>query len=357
MTAFVLMKAMPPTKGHLRLVEFASKLAPHVKVIVDTLADEPMVDVRITTLREAFKRLPNVELVHITEEISPDPMSEGFWSKWERIMKDAGAMPGDLVVGSEQYCLTVAELFGGKFYPYDPDREIWPIKATDIRRDPARFFRFILPEFQHYLIQTVTFFGAESTGKTTLSKLLAKSMDGWWVMEWARPYLEMNDAPPITTEVMTDIWHGQRALQDHAQTFRDRPWIFQDTDLFSTVGYWDFWDMNTPQGLKDNALARKSDLYIITQSNIPFEQDPIRYGGDKRESDDKFWIDLADRYQLNYRVLESSDKIDRVHECQEILKDHLVKRVNDRLAYTRFDEEPEEFDLIKSWSKGLTKVG
>ena len=40
---------------------------------------------------------------------------------------------------------------------------------------------------------TVTIIGAESTGKTSLSRQLADTMDGDWVPEFARPYLEVTD--------------------------------------------------------------------------------------------------------------------------------------------------------------------
>ena len=62
--------------------------------------------------------------------------------------------------------------------------------------------------------------------------------------------------------------------------------------------------MNTPKGLVTDATILKSDLYLITQSNIPFEQDPLRYGGDRRESKDEYWIGLCEGYDLNYRVVK-----------------------------------------------------
>jgi hypothetical protein len=41
---------------------------------------------------------------------------------------------------------------------------------------------------------------------------------------------------------MTAIWKGQLALQRQAfESTVDAPFIVQDTDLFSTVGYWDNW--------------------------------------------------------------------------------------------------------------------
>lgn len=174
----------------------------------------------------------------------------------------------------------------------------------------------------------VTIFGAESTGKTTLGKTLVTSsagVSGHYLPEWARPYLE-NTSPVITTEAMTRIWHGQRALQDSARYLVDKPFIIQDSDLFSTVGFWDFWDGNTPEGLVQDALKRKSDLYIITRSNIPFAPDIIRYGDGVRETTDQYWIDLCEKYDLNYKVIDEGKPqgflTERVFEAADMITSH-----------------------------------
>lgn len=320
--AFVLMTAMPPTKGHLHLIQFAARLCPEgVNVIVCTQPGEPYVFERVDSLREAVKGL-NVWINHLHKELPQEPeIAIGFWDMWLDFLLQHGLQKDDVIVASEYYGKKLAQISGTKFMPYDIDRSIYWSKATDVRNHPRENFDEILPAFQRNLQLTVTMFGAESTGKTTLSRALAKKLNGYFLFEWARPYLETVGID-ITDESMTDIWHGQRALQDHAfSDLHDRPFVFQDTDLFSTVGYWDFWKPGeTPEKLIEDATFRRSDLYLITRSNIPFEKDPIRYGGDKRESDDQYWIDLCQRYGLKYHVLESSTPADRVSEARAIIE-------------------------------------
>ncbi len=87
----------------------------------------------------------------------------------------------------------------------------------------------------------------------------------------------------------------------------DRPYVVQDTDLFATVGYWEHWNPGTtPESLVEDARAGMSDLYLVTLSNIPFEPDPLRYGVHERETPDAYWIALAERYGLNYRVMDEA---------------------------------------------------
>ena len=65
----------------------------------------------------------------------------------------------------------------------------------------------------------------------------------------------------------------------------------------------------------------KSDLYIVTRSNIPFEADPLRYGGDKREGSDEYWIDICNQYKLNYIVLGTNDPRLRLRQAKQAIKE------------------------------------
>ncbi len=170
----------------------------------------------------------------------------------------------------------------------------------------------------------VTIIGAESTGKTTLSRDVSAHCDSEWVPEFARPYLETT-CEDVTNDAMNAIWVGQRALQ-HEALKSQRPLIIQDTDLFATVGYWQLPHVTArlgscPQRLIDDAVRLSSDLYLITQSVIPFEQDPLRFGGDVRESADSYWKELCDTYHLPCAVIHSSTRADRLDDALTIINE------------------------------------
>jgi NadR type nicotinamide-nucleotide adenylyltransferase len=340
-TAFVLMTAMPPTTGHLQLVQFASELAPHVTVILNTQPFEPFPDERAAAMREAIQRsgLHNVKLIHYKKAIEQDPGAPGFWPMWRQMMTNFGCKKGDIIVASETYGRQLAGLMEAEFYPYDIERVINQVKATPVRLSPLTHFTDMLPEFQKYLQVRVTIFGAESTGKTTLSKKLAKKLNAVWLFEYARPYLE-NTVNEITVRSMTAIWWGQKALQQHAyHHLQNTPFIIQDTDLFSTVGYWQFPHWQTtigacPDGLMKDAQDLKSDIYVITKSNIPFEADPLRYGGDVREGSDEYWIRVCEQQQLPYVVLEESNFDARLKTAEKIIKRVARQRMT-KLWYDR----------------------
>lgn len=310
---------MPPTTGHLQLVQFASALGggDGLTVLITTQPEEPFCEERVKALKRAIMRRGDyASIQHIHRTLPQDPTSPGFRELWQGIMIGAGFEPGDILVTSETYGKWVAEICEGKWMPYDVDRSINPAKATNVRSNPYAHWDSILPEFRKHLQVRVTIFGAESTGKSTLAEKLRHQVKSTVLPEYARPYLE-NVGNRITVESMTDIWKGQRALQ--LQEF-DTPVIIQDTDLYSTLGYWSYWEgrpisfeqyapdrlplNSVPQQLGTDARELKSDLYILcTSDGIEFEPDPLRYGGDRREIDDNWWMDFAALKRLNMEVL------------------------------------------------------
>lgn len=337
--ALVLMKAMPPTKGHERLIRFAKGFSRHGWVLMDTAPDEPLQTQRWDWLsHRVFDGLGwQADWLKVDDQ---DPESDGFWERWKSRIDDYGHF--DLVIGSDPYCAKVAEVIGARYIPYDPYRELEWIHATSIRERPLLNFAQVATDFQKHMRTTVTVFGAESTGKTTLSKALAHRWNATteWVFEWARPYLEATGQTVVDLQAMEDIWRGQYAAEENAERFAsDKAFIVRDTDLYSTIGYWEqpHWQEELgepPLSLLVDAAKHRADLYIITSSNIPFEKDPLRYGGDHRESPDEYWVSVAEKYSLNYIVLTDTDKEARLLAATDAMMAAFHEK-NAKLSYER----------------------
>lgn len=345
--AFVLMTALPPTYGHLDLIHFASNLlVDRVVVLLNTQPDEPMIQERHDALEAAVEKLQFAGKISIVwqnefvqqEAVGPD--DQAFWDNWVGNLRRFGFRYGDYIVASEQYGVRLASEAGGKFMVYDRDRWVRYTKGTAARNDYIGEWNNIIPEFRTYLQKTVTLFGAESTGKTTLTRALQKEYQSIGIgattlFEWARPYLEMT-GPEVTVEGMYDIWNGQQALQLSTQQNALNPLVIQDTDLYTTVGFWEDWDLaSMPSGILFDARMLKSDLYIITKSNIPFEHDELRYGGDERQTNDQYWVDICEKYGLNYVVLEEQSLSDRIGEAM----DHISPLLTNPIEYKRQGKE------------------
>ena len=72
-TAFVLMTAMPPTKGHLHLIQFASHVTDETCVIIGTQPSEPYVQERIAAISRAAQTMAGVRVVNIHKTLPQTP--------------------------------------------------------------------------------------------------------------------------------------------------------------------------------------------------------------------------------------------------------------------------------------------
>ena len=120
MKAFVLLTAMPPTTGHLQLLQLANRLAPDgVVAIINTQPHEPFPAERAASLRAAIKRIglsDRIELIHYDKTIEQDPSAPGFWEMWREMMHGFGITPQDSIVASERYGKKLAEVTGTQFF-------------------------------------------------------------------------------------------------------------------------------------------------------------------------------------------------------------------------------------------------
>lgn len=309
--ALIMMTALVPTTGHADLIEFAAGLdVDAVDVMVNTRSFEPVPGPwRGEALAEHFDGEPRVTVRQTEDDDAPqEPQGtddEAFWAWWKEktfaTFPEARQAGYDFVVASEGYGARLAEEFEAVFLPYDIDRTLNPARGRDVRTHLWEQWEHVLPAIRRHLGVTITLFGQESVGKTTTSRALsARWGQKSFLHEWARPYLEF-EGGDLTQEQMLAIEQGQAALQRMFQKKALYPVTVQDTDLFSTVGYYDICDgdMEMSDSLPQVAADLASDRYYVLPDNIPFEPDVLRYGGDRRQSSMAFWLDLAEQHGLD----------------------------------------------------------
>jgi len=120
----------------------------------------------------------------------------------------------------------------------------------------------------------IVIIGPESTGKSTLSKDLAEHFNEPWVPEYAREYIELLDRPYEYDDLLA-IAQGQIQKEEELAQKADRI-LFCDTDLHvmhiwsqHRFGKTHPWILNQLEG-------RHYDLYLITDIDIPWEEDAQR---------------------------------------------------------------------------------
>lgn len=311
----VLMTALVPTTGHVDLINFAASVTDYVTVVVSSRSFEPTKgEDRIEALMRDSKSYRSIEFYHHEDDNAPqnsDGSSE-FWDYWADVVSRSSEIgyPITHVVASEKYGREMAEALGLEFIPYDIDRQINPITGTGVRKIlKIGMWDDVTPSFRKYLSRNYVLMGQESVGKTTLTKYVSNNLQTDFMTylvgtypEFARPYIEnahyteeQTDTLIVTQDMMHVIEKGQYHMDMDARTSGRNQINIQDTDLFSTEGYYKVFNSRNEDKIYPTTLFRTylSDLlsnnqnttYFILPDDIPVEEDPLRAEGTERESE------------------------------------------------------------------------
>ena len=148
-----------------------------------------------------------------------------------------------------------------------------------------------------------TLIGAESTGKSTLTRQLAAYFGACRIDEFARSYVE-NLRRRYTYEDVVLIAQRQVWLWERRRKECDV--IFQDTDLVITK-YW-FLEVfgKMPTWLDEQIKRMLPDLYLFCDTDLPWEYDSVR-----EASDEKYRNYLSQLYLGEIKILGAGYKIIR----------------------------------------------
>ena len=128
-------------------------------------------------------------------------------------------------------------------------------------------------------IVKVVLFGPESTGKTTLSKQLARYYNTVWAPEYARKYLQdkwNNERKTCESSDLVPIAIGQMEIENDLAKKADKVLIC-DTDLLETKVYSEeFYGGFVDPVLEEAARNNTYDLYLLTYIDTPWEKDDLR---------------------------------------------------------------------------------
>jgi NadR type nicotinamide-nucleotide adenylyltransferase len=155
--------------------------------------------------------------------------------------------------------------------------------------------------------------GPESSGKTTLTKLLAAHYQCPWVNEYAREYLRNRQGHYSEKDLLIMSRQQRKIWDSHAH----ENLLFYDTEML-VFQVWSEVKYNSchPE-IREHVANQKIDLYLLCRPDIPWEEDPLRENPFDREV-------LFDRYinhlnQLNKTcvIIEGSleKRLEKAHQA------------------------------------------
>lgn len=278
---FVLGKFLPPHLGHVYLFDFARNYVDELAIVVETEPDQPIPGtLRYQWVKEMF---PDASVLHLTDGNPQEPSEHPqFWDIWKQSLHRILPFQPDFVFASEEYGWKLADVMGAQFVHVDIDRHVMPVSGTMVRESPLKHWEFLPRISRPYFAKRVCVFGPESTGKSTLAQNLARHFDTVHVPEYARSHIEARNGE-LKYEDIPMIARGQLA-SEQAIAFNTNRVMFCDTDLLTTM-IWSNWMFDRcPDWIVDQANHRDYDLYLVTDVDVPWVDDTVRYLPEERKS-------------------------------------------------------------------------
>lgn len=179
-------------------------------------------------------------------------------------------------------------------------------------------------------IVKVVLFGPESTGKSTLSELLARHYNTVWVPEYAREYLQdkwNNQRKTCEQKDLIPIAIGQMSLENVLAKKADKILIC-DTDLLETKVYSEeYYGGFVDPDLDRAATESQYDLYLLSYIDTPWEADDLRDRPTQREEMFRAFERALVNNQRPYVILKGRVK-ERMNTAVQAIDKILASKAN-----------------------------
>jgi len=268
---------MPLHKGHLALIDFASRQCDQLFILLCYTKNEVIKGTERETWLQAvatdFSNVTVVSYLYNEDELpNTSESSREVSLLWSKVI--ATILPNiDIIFSSEMYGGFLADFLGIEHMCFDRERKNIPIAASTIIEHPLHNWDFISTVAKPYFVKKIILLGTESTGKSTLAKNLAKHFKTVYVPEMARKILKKTiDCKPEHLIAIADL-HAKEII---SQTKNANRLLFIDTDINITKSYSKYLfkqEIDVACWIEE---ANRADFYIFLEPDCPFIQDGTR---------------------------------------------------------------------------------
>lgn len=145
--------------------------------------------------------------------------------------------------------------------------------------------------------------GPESTGKSVLAKALSERLNGTWIPEYAREYVEKLGRAYDYDDVVR-IAHYQINQEREIATRMGSGFLIFDTWLIITKVWLDLVYGKCPVWITAHIRSSKIDLFLVCNTDLPWIPDPVREnGGEMRERLLQIYCDEIVAFGFKYEIV------------------------------------------------------
>ena len=248
----------PMHQGHLDLIMRAKKENDICYVVVCGYDGEERGDKigltlnrRYSLVKQMFKDDEQIKVVQVndTKLGIDESMSDSNWNIWlnyvtKKLIRE-GQIGNQFVwyVGEESYETSLIERAGEMWkineVIYVP-RDINPISATMIRKNPIKYWNKIAWPFRQYFSTNILITGTASEGKSTLTRDIATYFGLPYSEEYGRTYMEFygkDDTDLTVTDFQQFLIEQRRDTQKKIESSGNSGIVISDTDNLVTLMY------------------------------------------------------------------------------------------------------------------------
>jgi NadR type nicotinamide-nucleotide adenylyltransferase len=268
-------KFMPPTNGHLYLINFARNSCAKLTIVVCSLPAEPIPGrLRYQWMKEIF---PDCDVVHLDEAMPQEPSHAGdrpFFQLWgDTLRRYCSGATFDALFASESYGYRMADIMNIKFIPVDTAREMVGTSGTAVRENPFLHWDKLPPVVRPYFLKRVVILGSPSAEKNLFIKRLAEYFNTSYVADYRETLLDdfarnipAYNAAPLTLADISTIARSQSASEE-ALAGEANKVLFISSELKSIAGLSGRLFGTCPDWIAAEAGKINYDLYLIVGSD------------------------------------------------------------------------------------------
>lgn len=302
-------KFYPLHKGHLYLMDTAIEQSEFTNILVCSLESESIDGyLRYSWVKKIYADNPNVRVIHCNDDLPQYPEEhQDFWSIWYDVVYSR-IDKLDVLFTSEDYGDPFSKVLGIEHVLVDKERTTIPVSGTAIRNNPIKNWEYIPDVVKPYFTKKIVIMGAESTGKSTMVKNLAKHYNTIYVEEYGRTYTDGMDSLYDLTKNDFEEIVIQHSLNVENNIKNANKFIFVDTEAITTKKFAKLYlGDDFESEVIDYCIENKFfDLTFLLNTDVPYVNDGQRSPEAVRNTFTQYYKNELHRYEIPYHFISGS---------------------------------------------------